>query len=130
MDEVPDPIDRGALRALAEKAAVPRPENGCVCTLHGRDVCDAYRDYARALCARADAMRDLGRSGTSVLALLDALDAAERATAETAERWRAVVVRYGTHEPGCEAHTATAAGEMDACDCGYREAMERAEASK
>lgn len=185
-----EPIDRGALRALAEKATPGPWEHGAdedppdSAILHdGCAVFDvAHHANMRTVLARgedfsrADARYIAAVSPTVVVALLDALDAAERAAvdvvAATAARirgleesvkWhsdaaqfnrklhdeicvkfnalaeehreaeaalaqaRADVRRFGIHECDCASERSGVARD---CDCGYREALERAEGSK
>lgn len=116
-------LDLVALREKAERMLAVGYEGpfavdagGGITTNGGKYVAADARDFVVARYFAA-------ASPDAVLRLLDALDAAERRI----DAWRDCVVRYGTHEPGCEAHMATAASELEACDCGYSEALARAE---
>lgn len=116
------PIDRGALRALAA-AATPGPwryDGG-----PDRRARESARGdtVAEAWISVADARYIAAVSPGVLLALLDALDAAERALAQA----RADVRRFGIHECDCASERSGVARD---CDCGYREALERAEGSK
>lgn len=147
------PIDRAALRAVAE-AATPGPWRTGTGDHHSRDVHRAepadvpVRDVA--VCGgahgHADARYIAAAAPDVVLCLLDALDAAERerdaykrAKAENDERFmcerdaarverdqaRADLVRYGEHGPGC--WDGRPPRDDNPCDCGYAEALARAE---
>lgn len=129
------PLDRAALRELAERASVAAVSPAVVLALLDaldaaeRDLSDVHAllTSARVADPQVEHPDESYALGVRTFAMTELLRQQRVSAERERDEARADVRKYGGHDPLCFANRAAPGGVMARCDCGYDAALARAE---